>query len=104
MSSRPAFLHILSPTTNTEVPFLTVTTNRKEKKKNVFLSSNMIIQGITVLIASTMSQCYVERLIVVKDYYSVARRLYLSPSSVAVFKRDPMIGLAKALSLWFVVR
>lgn len=64
----------------------------------------MVSRGITVLIASTMSQCYVERLIMVKDYYSVARRPHLSPSFVAVFKRDSMIGLAKALSLWFVVR
>lgn len=64
----------------------------------------MTSRGIPVLIASTMSECYTERLIMVKDYYSVARRPYLSPSFVAVFKRDSMIGLAKGLSLWFVVR
>lgn len=48
----------------------------------------MINHGITVLIASTMSQCFVEMLIMVKDYYTVGKRPYLSPSFVAVLKRD----------------
>lgn len=51
-----------------------------------------------------MSQCYIEKLIMVKSYYPVARKTYLSPSFVAGFEKDSMIGLAKALSSWFVVR
>lgn len=64
----------------------------------------MINQGITILKASTMSQCYIENLIMVRSYYPVARRPYLSSSFVAGFERDSMTGLAKALSSWFVVR
>lgn len=102
--SRSKFLNVPSTATTTKVLFNVITSNRKEIILHILLTSNMISKPIPLLIASTMSQCYVERLIMVKHYYSVARRPYLSPSFVAVFKRDSMMVLAKALSLWFVVR
>lgn len=61
-------------------------------------------QGITILKTLKMCQSYIERLSMVKSSYPVARKPHLYPSFVAGFEKDPMIGLAKALSSWFVVR